>query len=183
MKLEALTLSRPHRNHIASLFLKEHHWVIPYTLTGKTKAKWRHHDKHSKHSEMLNSMRGSPLTWLLPFHHLKSHRAQWMIGSRYPWAKSCIGSRDASHSFLKSSEKWSVFTLYAHHPYIPKVPKTRSGVFKHIVYWNDHRVNTLDLFWNEGNGEELQYIVGWPPSIPKHNPCFWLIRCGVIHTN
>lgn len=51
-------------------------------------------------------------------------------------------------TFLLKSSGGVCFTLYAHHPYIPTVPQTWSGVFKHIVYWNDHRVNTLDLFWN-----------------------------------
>lgn len=39
MKLEALKckLLLPYHNHIASIFLKEHHWVISYALTSKTK--------------------------------------------------------------------------------------------------------------------------------------------------
>lgn len=62
------------------------------------------------------------------------------------------------------------FTLYAHHPYIPTVPKTWSGVFEHIVYWNDHRVNTLDLFWNRkwrGVTGCTVHIDKQPPTSPK----------------
>ena len=101
------------------------------------------------------------------------------------------------YGYIPFVMQWESFSLYAHHPYIPTVPKTRSGVFKHTVYWNNHRVNILDLFWKQEMEEVLQsesvwmHKVGWPHHTPLHSAnnrhtAQWVIDggcCDAIHTN
>lgn len=139
MKLQATQCqwSLSHRNQIASRFLKEHHWVS-YALTSKSTVTWG----YQRDSQSF-IQKGSHLPLRLPFCHLKSHSS---INECYNQGTcKILHNFHRCSTFHVKSSGMICFTLYAHHPYITTVPKTWSGVF--IVYWNDHRVNTLKLFW------------------------------------
>lgn len=138
-------------NHVGSLFLKEHHWVIFYALTSKTKAKWGYQRDIQQHiQKCLRPCRESlchysflfsiisNLIAVSPYHTVTDQIKGFMCKILHKF-QGCI-------TFQLRSSGMICFTLYAHHPYIPTVPKTWRRVFKQIVNWNDHRVNTLDLF-------------------------------------
>ncbi len=108
----------------------------------------------------------------------------WMIASRYPCAKSCIISGDASHSFSKAVE-WSVSLCM--HTILTFQQYPELGVEFSNTLWTETIIGSiLWICFKTGNGEELQdapYLIRRPPSSDKHNPDYQFKHCGVKHTN